>query len=129
MVITHLSLSQFRNYRALELDLPQGVLVFQGDNAQGKTNLLEAPYLLATIRSHRAENERELISLDAQEHYEGLRTYIYRLRQKIEPDPEHPIYLVTRHGFGYMLSLGASAKVDQTGNSGEGGTAGATKAA
>ena len=72
MVITHLSLSQFRNYRSLELDLPQGVLVFQGDNAQGKTNLLEAPYLLATIRSHRAENERELISLGAEEHWARL---------------------------------------------------------
>jgi DNA replication and repair protein RecF len=67
LVITHLSLSRFRNYRALELDLPQGVLVFQGDNAQGKSNLLEAPYLLATIRSHRAENERELLSFSSQE--------------------------------------------------------------
>lgn len=67
MVITHLSLSQFRNYRALELDLPEGLVVFQGDNAQGKTNLLEALYLLATIRSHRAENERELLSLGVQE--------------------------------------------------------------
>ena len=75
------------------------------------------------------EIQEKVWGQEYQEHYEGLRTYIYRLRQKIEPDPEHPIYLVTRHGFGYMLSLGASAKVDQTGNSGEGGTAGATKAA
>lgn len=39
------------------------------------------------------------------EHYEGLRTYIHRLRQKIEPDPDHPTYLVTAHGVGYMLAL------------------------
>jgi len=67
VVITHLSLSQFRNYGALELDLPPGVLVFQGNNAQGKTNLLEALYLLATIRSHRAENERELVTVGSKE--------------------------------------------------------------
>ena len=39
------------------------------------------------------------------EHYEGLRTYIHRLRQKIEQDPEHPTYVVTAHGVGYMLAI------------------------
>jgi DNA-binding response OmpR family regulator len=39
------------------------------------------------------------------EHYEGLRVYIRRLRQKIEKEPAHPIYVVTRPGVGYMLAL------------------------
>ena len=38
------------------------------------------------------------------EYYEGLRSHIHRLRQKIEKDPEHPRYVITRHGVGYMLS-------------------------
>ena len=59
--ITHLSLTNFRNYERLEFDLPPHVTVLQGDNAQGKTNLLEAIYLLATAKSHRATTERELL--------------------------------------------------------------------
>ncbi len=38
------------------------------------------------------------------EHYEGLRVYIWRLRQKIEKDPEDPTYIVTKPGVGYMLA-------------------------
>ncbi len=37
------------------------------------------------------------------EHYEGLRVYVQRLRKKIEKDPEHPIYVITKPGIGYML--------------------------
>lgn len=62
MHIVHLSLTNFRNYERLELDLPPHLTVLQGDNAQGKTNLLEAIYLLATSKSHRATTERELLN-------------------------------------------------------------------
>ncbi|MBI4234175.1 MAG: DNA replication/repair protein RecF [Chloroflexi bacterium] len=65
MRLVHLSLRNFRNYRSLELELPPGVVVFHGDNAQGKSNLLEAVYLLAIARSHRAENEREMVNLES----------------------------------------------------------------
>jgi DNA replication and repair protein RecF len=61
MRCTHLSLSNFRNYQRLELALPPQVSIVVGDNAQGKSNLLEALYFLATTRSHRATAERELI--------------------------------------------------------------------
>jgi len=61
MYVRHLSLADFRNYRELELDLPPGPLLFIGENAQGKTNLLEAVYLLSTIRSLRAGSDSELI--------------------------------------------------------------------
>jgi DNA replication and repair protein RecF len=60
--LNHLSLTNFRNYSRLELDLPGRLTVLQGDNAQGKTNLLEAIHLLATGRSPRATAERELIN-------------------------------------------------------------------
>jgi DNA replication and repair protein RecF len=61
MHIVHLSLTNFRNYSHLELDLPTGVVVIQGDNAQGKTNLLEAIYYLSTMRSPRTSADRELV--------------------------------------------------------------------
>ena len=62
MRLNHLSLTNFRNYARLELSFPDRLTVFQGDNAQGKTNLLEAIHLLATGRSPRAGAERELIN-------------------------------------------------------------------
>ncbi len=65
MHISHLSLTNFRNYSNLDLVLPPHITVLQGDNAQGKSNLLEAIYLLATSRSYRVTNERELINWSA----------------------------------------------------------------
>ncbi len=62
MHCSHLSLVNFRNYARLELDLPPGVSVFVGENAQGKSNLLEALYILATTKSFRAGADRELIN-------------------------------------------------------------------
>ncbi len=62
MRLNHLSLTNFRNYARLELGLSDRLTVFQGANAQGKTNLLEAIHLLATGRSPRVGAERELIN-------------------------------------------------------------------
>lgn len=62
MRLNHLSITNFRNYARLELSFPARLSVFQGSNAQGKTNLLEAIHLLATARSPRAVAERELIN-------------------------------------------------------------------
>ncbi|UCG82960.1 MAG: DNA replication/repair protein RecF [Dehalococcoidia bacterium] len=62
MIITHLSLTNFRNYVSLDIDLPPHISIFQGDNAQGKSNLLEAITLLATSKSPRAKTEKELIN-------------------------------------------------------------------
>jgi DNA replication and repair protein RecF len=62
MWLSQLRLVNFRNYRGLRLEPRPGVLVFSGDNGQGKTNLLEAVYVLATTRSPRTSIERELLS-------------------------------------------------------------------
>jgi len=51
--LVHLRLRDFRNYARLDADFPAGFHLFLGDNAQGKTNILEAIYLLATLRSFR----------------------------------------------------------------------------
>ncbi|MBI4329643.1 MAG: DNA replication/repair protein RecF [Chloroflexi bacterium] len=63
--LRHLSLTHFRNYVHQELELPPGLLVFVGNNAQGKSNLLEAAYLLATTRSLRATTDREMVGWTA----------------------------------------------------------------
>lgn len=64
MWIRHLTLTNFRNYRRQELTLSQGPALLLGDNAQGKSNLLEAVFLLATTRSERAQTDGELIHWD-----------------------------------------------------------------
>lgn len=66
MRITHLSLTNFRNYRQLELELPGGPILIHGDNAQGKTNLLEAISYLATTRSPFTRTDRQLINWETE---------------------------------------------------------------
>ena len=64
----HITLDGEGTYRTVtegDLELPPGVVVFFGPNAQGKSTLLEAAYILAIARSFRAENEREVINFHA----------------------------------------------------------------
>ncbi|MCE2501482.1 MAG: DNA replication/repair protein RecF [Dehalococcoidia bacterium] len=63
--IARLSLTNYRNFRQADVDLPKGVSVFYGSNAQGKTALLEAAYTLAVGRSFRTERERQVLNFDA----------------------------------------------------------------
>lgn len=62
MHVRRLSLTNFRNYARLELDLQPGAILLHGDNAQGKTNLLEALYLLATTRSPHASQDYQMVN-------------------------------------------------------------------
>jgi len=61
MILKTLELDFFRNYAHIELSFAPGVNVIWGENAQGKTNLLEAAAYLSSARSHRARYDRELI--------------------------------------------------------------------
>ena len=61
MYITRLQLGNFRNYERADLAPCEGVTVLFGDNAQGKTALVEAVVLCCTGRSHRTPRDRELI--------------------------------------------------------------------
>ncbi|MFP4322939.1 MAG: DNA replication/repair protein RecF [Anaerolineales bacterium] len=62
MQIQHLSLKNFRNYARLELGFPPGNVLVYGENAQGKTSLLEALYYLATSSTPYATSDRQLIN-------------------------------------------------------------------
>lgn len=61
MIIESIELNNFRNYDLLNLKLDKGTNIFFGDNAQGKTNILEAAYLSATTKSHKGSKDKEMI--------------------------------------------------------------------
>ena len=65
MHISRLSLTNFRNYGRLEVNLPTGPILLHGDNAQGKTNFLEAIFYLATSRSPAADQDQQLLNWHA----------------------------------------------------------------
>lgn len=65
MYLKSLSLTNFRNFARLDLDLPNGPLLLVGANGQGKTSLLEAVYYLATFTSFHATHDRELVNFVA----------------------------------------------------------------
>src|ERR1700751_6067844 len=61
MHLAHLLLRDFRNYVRLDADFAPGFHLLLGDNAQGKTNILEAAYLIATLRSFRGVGSAQLV--------------------------------------------------------------------
>ena len=67
MIIKKLRLNNFRNYEELEIDFSDGVNILFGDNAQGKTNILEAVFLAATTKSLRGSRDRDMIRFGQEE--------------------------------------------------------------
>ncbi|MEN6524079.1 MAG: DNA replication and repair protein RecF [Anaerolineaceae bacterium] len=65
MYLTRLSLTSFRIFSRLDIDVPRRVVLLVGDNAQGKTTILEAIYFLSTFTSFQAANDRQLINFIA----------------------------------------------------------------
>lgn len=61
MYIERLKLNGYRNYEEVELEFSPNINVFIGENAQGKTNVMEAIYVLAMAKSHRTSNDKELV--------------------------------------------------------------------
>ncbi len=62
MHLNHLSLTNFRNYARLDLDVPRRVVLLVGSNAQGKTSILEAIYFLASFSSFQTHADRQLVN-------------------------------------------------------------------
>ena len=76
MIIKSLELQNFRNYENLKLDFDSGTNIFYGDNAQGKTNILEAIYLIATTKSHKGSKDSDIIQFGHEEAH--IRSYLYK---------------------------------------------------
>ena len=71
MHLAHLRLRDFRNYARLDVDFAPGFHLLLGDNAQGKTNILEAVYLMATLRSFRGVGGAQMIRHGAKGYFVG----------------------------------------------------------
>lgn len=67
MIIKSMSLKNYRNYQILTLDFDKRTNIFYGDNAQGKTNILEAIYVSGTTKSHRSSKDQEMIRFSEEE--------------------------------------------------------------
>lgn len=76
MIIKSLELENFRNYKTLSIDFDSGTNILYGDNAQGKTNILEAIFLSATTKSHKGSKDRDIIHFAADEAH--IRTYVVK---------------------------------------------------
>ena len=67
MYISSLELADFRNIASLHMEFSQGTNILYGENAQGKTNILESMYMLSTTKSHRGVRDRDMIRFGVEE--------------------------------------------------------------
>lgn len=76
MIIKSLELENFRNYHSLAINFDSGTNILYGDNAQGKTNILEAIYLSATTKSHKGSKDKDIVNFNEEEAH--IRTYVQK---------------------------------------------------
>ena len=101
MFLSRLQLEHFRNYRELDLAFNAPVTLLQGRNGQGKTNLLEAVYYLATSKSRHARTEREVVDRAAAEEpipYARIRGDVVRAEQSTMLEI---LFTLRNDGFNY----------------------------
>lgn len=74
MIIKSIELADYRNYDSLIMEFCEGTNILYGDNAQGKTNILEAIYVASTTKSHKGSKDKDIVNFDKEEAH--IRTYI-----------------------------------------------------
>ena len=74
MIIKSLELQDYRNYDSLNLAFDKGTNILYGDNAQGKTNILEAIYVSATTKSHKGSKDKDIVNFHKEEAH--IRTFL-----------------------------------------------------
>ena len=84
MIIESIELSNFRNYENLQIHLDEGTNILYGDNAQGKTNILEAAYLSGTTKSHKGSRDKEMIRFGENESH--IRTVVKKNEKEYQID-------------------------------------------
>lgn len=85
MILKSLELNNFRNYERLQLNFDAGTNILYGDNAQGKTNILESVYVSGTTKSHKGSKDRDMIRFNCEESH--IRT------------------VVEKHGLDYQIDM------------------------
>lgn len=84
MIVKKLELENFRNYKSLDLDLDPKKNVLYGNNAQGKTNILESIYICSTTKSHRSNKDVELIRFGEREAH--IKLFIEKKEKEVRVD-------------------------------------------
>lgn len=84
MIVKSLELNCFRNYKTLVLDFEEGTNILYGDNAQGKTNILEAIYVSGTTKSHKGSKDREMIQFGSEESH--IRIFLKKQEKQFQID-------------------------------------------
>ena len=84
MIIKSIELNNFRNYEKLHIEFEEGTNILYGDNAQGKTNILEAVYLSGTTKSHKGSKDKEMIRFDCEESH--IRTIVEKNEKEYQID-------------------------------------------
>jgi DNA replication and repair protein RecF len=97
LILRQLTLQHFRNYSSLDVIFEPGLIVLQGDNAQGKTNLLEAVYMLATTKSARARSDADLVSWHDRDPLGG-QAFARIVGRVDHGDSRHVIEILVREG-------------------------------
>lgn len=115
MRITHLGITNFKNYARLELDLTPGTTVVHGENAQGKTSFLEAIYYLAGGRSLGSQTDTQLINWVAQQSGLAYARLVAQVQRELPPRGPGKL-----DQFEIVLSLEASRGSSEDFHAGEG---------
>ena len=84
MIIKSIELSNFRNYEELNIQFDDGTNILYGDNAQGKTNILEAAFMSGTTKSHKGSKDKEIIRFDEEEAH--IRTIVLKNEKEYQID-------------------------------------------
>lgn len=84
MTVKSLELRDFRNYNMLDIHFDKGTNILYGDNAQGKTNVLEAIYLSGTTKSHKGSKDKEMINFSKDESH--IRAFVDKCGKEFQID-------------------------------------------
>ena len=98
MIIKSIELSNFRNYENLNIHFDNGTNILYGDNAQGKTNILEAAFLSGTTKSHKGSKDKEVIRFGCEEAH--IRTIV----EKNEKEYQIDMHLKARGSKGVAIN-------------------------
>ena len=112
MIIKSIELADYRNYDSLNLQFDKGTNILYGDNAQGKTNILEAIYVAATTKSHRGSKDREIIKFGQEESHIRMNLskneILYRIDMHLKKNKAKGIAIngILIHKASELLGLG-----------------------